>query len=344
MVFTMRTIVALSLALLFAACAAPATMSRAATDPLLVNEPISPKRDWLSTRELTHPLAGRIWDVRHQIFAEEGILFSEIAGSDFVFLGEVHDNPDHHLLEARLVKAITATGKRPVFAMEMLDADQQPAVDRSLAVSPRDADALARAVEWDSSGWPPFSLYRPVVSAALDAGLRVVAADLPRKMAMKIVREGSAALPEEVRERLDRDEPLGEEVVKALRDEMRESHCGALPENLLDPMALAQRATNAEMAARIEGADSAGAVIVTGSGHARIDRGISAVVARDVPGRRIISVGMIEVQSGRPSPKDYAADWGSGAILPFDYVIFTPATNRADPCEKLRAAHPQMPG
>ena len=107
----------------------------------------------------------------------------------------MHDNVDHHLLEARLVRAITATGKRPVFAMEMLDADEQPAIDRALAASPADPDALARAVQWDTSGWPPFSLYRPVVAAALDSRLKVVGADLPRKQAMQVVRIGKSVLP-----------------------------------------------------------------------------------------------------------------------------------------------------
>ena len=122
--------------------------------------------------------------------------------------------------------------------------------------------------------------------------------------------------------------------MKALRDEMRANHCAP-----------------SRLDARPHGARSAGDERRDGGkdrdrrccrrrtrhrlGHARVDRGIPAVLARDTPGRRLISVGMIEVQSGRPSPKDYAADWGAEGSLPFDYVIFTPAENREDPCEKL---------
>ena len=305
----------------------------------LVAEPIAPGRHWLSTRGRSHPLAGRIWDVKRQVFAEEGILASAVARSDFVFLGEVHDNADHHVIQARLVRAVAAAGKRPPLAMEMLDTDVQAAVDQALRADARDADALAAAVGWDGSGWPEFPYYRPVVTAALEAGMPVLAANLSRALAKVAVRQGKGALPEALRVRLERDEPLPEEVVKALREEMRISHCNVLPEPLLDPMALAQRARDAQMAERLSRSGKAGALLVTGNGHARLDRGVPAVLARDVPGRRLVSVGLLEVESGRPVPRDYVADWGSSGVLPFDYVVFTPAAERPDPCAKLRAAH-----
>ena len=327
-----------ALAVLGAACAS-ATPTSHPTAVSLVDEPIAPRREWLSTRQRSHPLVGRIWDVKRQVFAEEGILFSEVAGSDFVFLGETHDNADHHVLEARLVRAATAKGRRPALALEMLESDVQPEVDRALAAAPRDPEALAAAVRWDESGWPAFASYRPVFSAALDAGLPVVAANLPKAVARAAVRGGKAQLPDGLRTRLEREEPLPDDVVMALRAEMRTSHCNALPESMLDPMALAQRARDAQMAARLGASGAAGALLVTGSGHARVDRGVPAVVGLDLPGRRLLSIAMLEVESGRPSPKDYAADWGTAGALPFDYVIFTPGAEREDPCAKLRAAH-----
>jgi len=309
------------------------------TTATLLSQPVAPGREWLSKRERTHPLVGRIWDVKRQVFAEEGILASAVAGSDFVVLGEVHDNGDHHIVQARLVRAIAAAGKKPVLAMEMLDADVQPAVDGALATDPRSADGLAKAVKWDESGWPDFYLYRPIVAAALDAGMPVRAANLPKPLAKAAVKQGKDGLPEGIRSRLAREEPLPDAVVKELRDEMRSSHCNVLPEPLLDPMALAQRARDAQMAETLETAGSSGAILITGNGHARNDRGVPAIVARDVQGRRIVSVGILEVEAGRPSPRDYVADWGSAGGLPFDYVVFTPAAERPDPCAKLREMH-----
>jgi uncharacterized iron-regulated protein len=329
----------LALAVAVAACASghPAAHPSIAD---LVSQPVAPGRSWLSTRLRSHPLAGRIWDVKRHVFADEGILISAVAGSDFVLLGEVHDNADHHVIQARLVRAVAAAGKRPSLAMEMLDTDTQAAVDRALTADPRSADGLAAAVQWDASGWPEFLTYRPVVSAALEAGMPVVAVNLSRSLARLAVREGKGALPEALRVRLERDEPLPEQVVKALREEMRTSHCNVLPETMLDPMALAQRARDAQMAERLSRSGAAGSLLITGNGHARLDRGVPAVLAPDVPGRRILSLGFLEVEEGRPAPGDYALDWGTAEGLPFDYVVFTPAAERPDPCEKLRQAHP----
>ena len=46
------------------------------------------------------------------------------AARDFVLLGEKHDNPDHHRLQAWMIDALVARGRRPAIAMEMLDAEQ----------------------------------------------------------------------------------------------------------------------------------------------------------------------------------------------------------------------------
>jgi len=114
---------AVSLALL-AACAPR-------FDPRLAEAPIA-GRSWVSTEHLSHPLVGKIWDPRAARFVDEATLTAAIASADFVALGEVHDNPDHHLLQARLVRAGTAAGRRPALAFEMLTADQQPAIDAAL--------------------------------------------------------------------------------------------------------------------------------------------------------------------------------------------------------------------
>lgn len=321
----------LALALGVAACAPRA-------DPRLVTQPIA-ARTWVSPLHRDHPLVGRVWDGRAGAFADEATLAAAVAAADFVLLGEVHDNVDHHLLQARLVRAALAGGRRPVLAFEMLTADQQPTVDAALARAPRDPDALAPI--WKESRWPDFASYRPIFAAGLEAGLPVVAANLPRAQMKAIVSKGAAGLEAPLRSRLSRDEPLPPEVLEGLRKEMRESHCGELPEVMLDPLVLAQRARDAQMALRMaEAGAERGAVLVTGNGHARIDRGVPAALARELPGRRIVSVAFLEVDADAQDPAAQMAailkDLGA-KTFPFDYAVFTPGAERGDPCEALRA-------
>lgn len=322
-------------AALLAVAGLPSCRSR--PDPRLVSQPIASDRSWVSERHRDHPLVGRIWDQRAQAFVDEGLLAAAVAGADFVLLGEVHDNPDHHLLQARLVRAVTAAGKKPALAFEMMDEDVQEKVDAAAARRPGDPDAIGKAVEWEKSGWYGFSMYRPIFAAGLEAGLPVVAANLPRKIAKHLVFQGEKALTPELRTLLASSEPLPPETVQGLRDEMRRSHCDApLPEPFLDKLALAQRARDVQMASRMrERGGAAGAILVTGNGHARTDRGVPAYLAREAPGRKVVAVGLLEVVAAWKEPAAYAADFGKGP-LPFDLVVFTPGTERDDPCDDLR--------
>jgi uncharacterized iron-regulated protein len=298
-----------------------------------VAQPVSPDRRWVSPLDRDHPLAGRIWDVRAGRFSDEATLLAELAGARFALLGETHDNADHHLLQARLTRAIGQAGRRPAVAFEMLATEQQPAIDAVLARQPATADAVGKAVHWDESGWPAFAEYRPVFAAALDSGMRIVAANLPRKEIQAVVRRGAEALPVPVRARIDRQGPLSPEAAEAMREEMRESHCGELPESMLAPMVLGQRARDAQMAEALAALGAQGGILIAGAGHARVDRGVPSYLPD--PGK-IVSVLLVEVSARRREPAAYAEDFGKGP-LPFDWVIFTPRAERPDPCAALRA-------
>jgi uncharacterized iron-regulated protein len=283
---------------------------------------------------------GRIWDVRQGRFVDEPTLLAELAQARFVLLGERHDNPDHHLLQARLVEALTSSGQKPVLAFEMLDVEQQPAVDEALAREPKNPDAIARAVAWEKSGWPDWSLYRPIFAVGTARGLRIVGANLPRAQVKELVMRGPDALPAETRSRLGLETPLPEDVARAMRAEMHESHCGHLPESMLEPMVLAQRARDAQMAERLHStASDAGALLITGAGHARTDRGVPAQLARFAPGAPVRSLAFLEVSPEAREPRDYAPSDSPGR-LPYDYVWFTPASEREDPCAAFRQKSP----
>src|SRR3989442_12060977 len=65
--------------------------------------------EWESPVERAHPLVGRIWDVKASAFISEETLLSRLGGSRFVILGERHDKPHHHALQAKLVPALIQT-------------------------------------------------------------------------------------------------------------------------------------------------------------------------------------------------------------------------------------------
>ena len=99
-------------------------------------------------------------------FIDSATLVDRLRRGRFVLLGEKHDNPDHHRLQAWLLRALIAAGRRPKLGFEMFTADDAPAIARQLAAHPTDAVGLAEAVNWQRSGWPDWAMYQQIAEAA----------------------------------------------------------------------------------------------------------------------------------------------------------------------------------
>lgn len=286
---------------------------------------------WTTQLDRAHPLVGRVWDCRRAAYVEADAMLEVVGAARIVLLGEKHDNPDHHRLQARVLQSIVARGRRPALAFEMLETDQQPDVDRYRADPSASARGLGAAIGWDKSGWPPFDEYLPIFSIAFQNGLAIVAANLPKDRIRGIVHHGTGILGAEVA-RLALDPPVPAPLEESLRKELAASHCGKLPDEMFAPMALAQHVRDAEMARVLLDADRGdGAVLIAGSGHARSDRGVPFYIARQKPGARVASIAWLEVEKGVENPAAHAEGFGA-AGLPFDFVWFTPRANDDDPC------------
>jgi uncharacterized iron-regulated protein len=293
---------------------------------------------WTTTFDRAMPLVGKVWDGASRGFVEPGALALAVAHADYVLLGEKHDNPDHHRLQADVIRAMVGAGAKPTVALEMLEPDEDAAVARYRAASPAAASGLGEAIGWDKSGWPPWSTYLPIAEVAFQAGLPLVSANLPRATVRSIAHGGVAALPPETAARLGLDTALAPSLEASLEEEMRTSHCGQLPEAMVAPMALAQRARDGQMADRMLAA-AAPVVLIAGAGHVRKDRGVPLHLLAAKAGAHVVSVAFVEVESTLQTPDAYAARFGTTS-LPFDYVWFTPRANEDDPCAGFHIHRP----
>lgn len=228
-----------------------------------------------------------------------------------VLLGEVHDNAAQHTLRAEAFAALLASGARPVLAMEQFDRDKQPLIDRLLAQQPRpDAQALISAAGGGGWHWPH---YRPFVQLALDHGLPLVAANVGREEARRVMREGLAAtgFQAEVPAELLARQAAGIEA----------SHCGMLDAATAGRMALAQVARDQFMAQVLQQHAQRGVVLLAGNGHVRVDIGVPHWLPPAVRARSE-AIGVLE-----------AGD----TLTAYDRRVFTAPQPRPDPCEKFKA-------
>lgn len=108
-------------------------------------------------------------------------LVEQAAGADIVVLGEQHDDPFAHRVQAALIEALAAREKVAV-CMEMFERDEQPIVDAFLAgtISQESLVEATDSRDWGAEGaWDSF--YQPIVDAAKKHGSPVIAANAPRR-------------------------------------------------------------------------------------------------------------------------------------------------------------------
>ena len=72
-----------------------------------------PWNSWQTSIDGNHRHVGRIWSVDDNKFVSHEDLVRALSDADFRQLGETHDNPDHHRLQAWLIQEIVRGGKHP---------------------------------------------------------------------------------------------------------------------------------------------------------------------------------------------------------------------------------------
>lgn len=241
--------------------------------------------------------------------------------AEILLLGEVHDNAAGHAARAELLRTRVAGGWRPAIAMEQFDADQQPALDAAMRAC-TDADCVVAKAAPATSGWT-WTFYRPVIALALQYRLPLLAANLSRGDASKIVKGGfEAGLPAPLIARYALDS-LPAALLAAQETEVRDGHCGMLPGPMLAPMAKAQIARDIVMADVLRTHAARGVVLIAGNGHVRGDIGVPFWLRRD---------GLPNRAEGFLEPASQATG--------FDVVHRIPAAARPDPCAQFKAPAP----
>jgi len=234
--------------------------------------------------------------------------------ADVVILGEVHDNPVHHAHQAQAVAALAPTA----LVFEMLTPEQAALVTDA---NRNDAAALGAALDWEASGWPDFTMYHPIFTAAPQA--KVYGGALQREDVRRAVGEGAAASFGADAERFGLTIPLPAAEQAEREADQTAAHCNAMPAGMMAGMVEAQRLRDAALArATLQAMEDTGGpvAVIAGSGHARRDWGIPAALAVAAPELSVLSVGQIEAE-GAAEPDQ-----------PFDVWLVTEPTPREDPC------------
>jgi uncharacterized iron-regulated protein len=242
--------------------------------------------------------------------------------AEVVYLGELHDNAQHHLIQARVLEAIIATGSRPALAFEMIPETGQAALEAAVRSDAGRAE-VDKQLGWSAQGWPDFAMYWPLFELARKHRLPVVGTDLDPAVARRVGRGGLRAAgddPARLRSALPDDLARDRGIVERLQA----AHCGQISEDRANRMLESWYARNVVMARHV-GAGLGLApqvVVIMGRGHGS-PGGVPEQLAAIRPGTRQLMVGLYEGQADGPT-EPLA-----------DVVWVTPKRPRPDPCLSL---------
>ncbi|WP_372659175.1 ChaN family lipoprotein [Hydrogenophaga sp.] len=236
-----------------------------------------------------------------------------------LLLGEQHDAAEHQVLQREVVQLLAAQGRLAALVMEMAEQGRS-----SQGLTQQASEAQVReALAWSDS-WP-WSSYGPVVMSAVRAGVPVLGGNLPRP-AMR------AAMAD-----AELDQLLPPAALAQQRQDIRDGHCGLLPEAQIAPMTRIQLARDQAMAQTLVQAlrDHAQAgqtvLLVAGNGHVRRDLGVPRHLPVEWPhqvlmalaagsggqadGEQALRADAVWAPPARP-PRDYCAEFAAPAKKP----------------------------
>ena len=275
---------------------------------------VPPLTPWQSPEGHEHVDLGMIRDLNSGETLTPRQLLVQLASVPRVLVGEQHDNPDHHALELWLLQALGDQRPQGSVLLEMLAPDQQPKVDavqRSIQQGHYPPD-LPMALGWQK-GWN-WALYGSVMRFVLAQPYPVLAANLGAEEVAAIYHQ---------RPVLSGMLSTSDAVQVPLLVQVRESHCGMLPEDALPAMLAIQQQRDRRMARSMMSAPTP-ALLFAGSYHVRKDLGVPLHMA-DL-GSHELPVVLLFAQVGSEVVPGSA-----------DYVWFTAALPDQDYCAQMRS-------
>lgn len=242
----------------------------------------------------------------------------EVAEAQVWLLGEVHDNPAAHRQRYALLRQRVEAGWRPALVLEQFDRENQDLLDKAQK-SCLDAQCVIRVAGGGRWDWQQ---YYPLLQLALDYHLPLVAGNLSRADASRVVRDGMRAVfdAQSMRD-YQLEQALPAQLRAAQAAEIASSHCNMVPEMMVEGMVHAQVARDIWMARLIREQRPREVVLIAGNGHVRKDIGVPHWLALQQPTLSMHSVGYAEapVTAGQ-----------------YDTVVQVAAPVRPDPCASLK--------
>ncbi|ACN15683.1 hypothetical protein HRM2_25890 [Desulforapulum autotrophicum HRM2] len=298
------------------------------------------------------PLIGQLINTATGEILEMDTLVDDLLQADVIYLGEKHDNPEHHRLQRRIIQALIAKGKHPQLGFEFFSTGDTPLLldfvdshraKHSDVVEKKVGTMLRKQLGWDTKSDALWSYYLELVCLAKKEALVAAGLDLSDAQKRRITRKGWDKLTKIEKQSIFSTHLDDKNYQDYMYDLFAKVHCGMKNPRMQSRLFDTWVARNDTMAHTItelhDTQPDRPVVVIIGGGHTEHNLGVVDRVRHLKPGISQVNVGFVEI-TRTPSPvHDYLAPLELEGYAPspaHDYIWFTQRVSYQDPCERYK--------
>jgi uncharacterized iron-regulated protein len=131
-------------------------------------------------------------------------LIDQVGARRLIFIGEVHNNPEHHLIQVQILQALMSQYAPLTLAMEFFNKTQQTVLDHYMDGSTTETTetVFLKDVGWDKNWAYAYHFYRPLLLMTKEKGRKILAINAPNTIVKKVARSGLSSLDPSERNQL----------------------------------------------------------------------------------------------------------------------------------------------
>lgn len=234
-------------------------------------------------------------------------LVDKVADRRVVFVGESHDQYQHHLNQLAIIKGLHARHPDLAIGLEFFFQPYQSVLDRYVAGKIDEPEFLRGSQYFDRWRFD-YRLYRPIFRYAREQGIPLIALNVESEITKKVGKEGFDSLSKEEKRRLPADIDRSNEAyrnrIKAVYDQ-HPHQPGQDFEHFLDAQLVWDEGMAAKAAEWLQAHPGRHMVILAGIGHVVYRQGIPDRLKRRDPVSSAVVLNVNQTDELDPTMADF---------------------------------------
>jgi len=204
-------------------------------------------------------------------------LLKDLRATRVIFVGESHDQIEHHRIQARLLQDLIAQGREVGIAMEMFSKSQQPILNQ-WSQGLLTEEKFLKEVQWETTWGIDYELYKDILDKSKSHRIKVLGLNVQRDLVRRVAQNGIKKLSSEDKKQLP-EMDLTDQQHRAYIQSIYKSHQGGAAEdfdNFYEAQSLWDEGMAETLSDFLKSPDGEGKTLLvfTGNGHVVFGFGI----------------------------------------------------------------------